>query len=64
MSLRGDTQLQAASDNLVKNKSFDLIELKPVGEYKNFKTAAKSVNMLVKNWKEKQLEMVKEGMRR
>lgn len=62
LSLRGATQLQAASDSLVKNRSFDLIELKPVGEYKNYIAKAKSVNLLVKNWKEKQLEMEKEGM--
>ena len=62
LSFRGATQLKAASDSLVKNRSFDLIELKPVGEYKNFKAAAKSINLLVKGWKEKQLEMEKQGM--
>jgi hypothetical protein len=56
------TQLKAASDSPMKNLSFDLIELKPIGKYKNFKAAAKSVNLPVKGWKEKHLEMEKEGM--
>ena len=34
--------------------------MKPVAEYKNYIAKAKSVNLLVKKWKEKQLE--KEGM--
>ena len=62
LSQRGATQLKAASDCLIKNKSYDLIELQPSGEYKRFKDKAKSVNMLVKEWKEKQMEMEKEGM--
>ena len=62
LSQRGATQLKAASDSLVKNKSYDLIELRPVGEYKSFRGAAKAVNLLVKNWKDMQLEMEKKGM--
>ena len=33
-----------------------------VDEYKHYRAAAKSVNLLVKNWKDKQVELEKEGM--
>ena len=57
LGVRGATQLQAASDALVKNKSYDLIELCPADAYKDFKDKVKVVNTLVKDWKEKQTEL-------
>ena len=45
LSRRGATQLKAASDSLVNNKSYDLIELRHVGDYKSFRGAAKAVNL-------------------
>ena len=59
---RGATQLKAASDSLIKSKSYDLIELQPTGDYKKYQTNVKKVNLLIKKWKERQLEMEKEGM--
>ena len=59
---RGATQLKAASDSLIKSKSYDLVELKPTGEYKKYHANVKTVNLLIKNWKERQLEMEKAGM--
>ena len=53
LGLRGATQLNAASSNFVKSKSYDLIELQPVDAYKNYTEAAKKVNHLVGEWKEK-----------
>ena len=62
LGVRGATQLKAASDALVKNKSYDLIELHPADAYKDFKDAAKVVNNLVKDWKEKQMELQQSGL--
>ena len=58
----GATQLDAASSNFVKSKSYDLIELQPLDAYKNYTEDAKKVNHLVREWKEKQVEMEKQGM--
>ena len=62
LGVRGATQLRSASDALVKNKSYDLIELKPTDYYKDFKNAAKTVNTLVQNWKDKQMELQQSGL--
>ena len=62
LGLRGATQLNAASSNFAQSKSYDLIELQPVDAYKNYTETAKKVNHLVREWKEKQVEMEKQGM--
>jgi hypothetical protein len=62
LGIRGATEINAASTNFVKSKSYDLVELRPAEEYKKYENAAKKVNNLVREWKEKQLELEKEGM--
>ena len=62
LGIRGSTELKAASSALVKGKSYDLIELHQADEYKNFKPAVKTINKLVKDWKEKQEELKYTGL--
>ena len=48
---RGAQQLNSASDTVVKAKSIDLIELKPVNEFDKFRNIVKANGQLVSIWK-------------
>ena len=65
LKIRGGRQLKAASDSVVKAKSVDLIELKPVDEFDKFRELTKKDGKLVeiwKRWKEEQDKLEKTGL--
>ena len=47
----GAQQLNSASDAVVKAKSIDQIELKPVNEFDKFRNIVKATGQLVSIWK-------------
>lgn len=51
LKIRGGKQLKAAGDSIVKAKSIDLVELKPVDEFDNFRDLVKKNGKLVEIWK-------------
>ena len=51
LKIRGAQQLKSASDTVVKAKSIDLIELKPVNEFDKFRNIVKANGQLVSIWK-------------
>ena len=60
--IRGATEIKAVSSALVKNKSYDLIELCPLDAYKDFKPAVKTIDKLLSDWREKQIELEHSGL--
>ena len=48
---RGAQQLNSASDTVVKAKSIDQIELKPVNEFDKFRNIVKANGQLFSIWK-------------
>ena len=65
LKIRGATQLTAASDSIVKAKSIDLVEMKPVDEFDKFRDLVKKNGELVsiwKEWKTSQEKLAEDGL--
>ena len=58
LSVHGEHQLSCVSSGIVKAKSYDIVELKPVDEftkYRHFTKKDSSVQQILKRWSEKQV---------
>ena len=62
LGIRGAIQCTAASSAVLKGRSYDLIELKPAGEYLKHKKNVTVINTLIKDWIKKQKKIEDEGM--
>ena len=65
LKVRGAKQLTATCDSIVKAKSIDLMELKPIDEFDKFRDLTKRNGSLVsiwKNWKESQEKLEEMGL--
>lgn len=54
--------LELAGSCITKAKSMDLIEMKPVSEFEECRKTVAKVNEVVKAWRNKQKDLVKQGM--
>ena len=61
LNIRGSEQFQTSSQNLVVNKSSDLIK-KCFGNFKKFKKQAKDIRDLKHQWNDKMKALEKEGL--
>ena len=59
---RGRNEVDAASSCFMKSKSYDLVELKPAGEFNKHRKQVGAVNRLVVEWKKKQAELQEAGL--
>lgn len=65
LGVHGATQLGIVSSSIVKSKSYDLIELKPVEEFDKYRYLTKKDGKLLtilSEWNEKQEQLKKEGL--
>ena len=61
LSVRGP-HLELAGSSIVKAKSMDLIKLKPMAAFQEFRKTATKINHVIKAWAEKQNNLVEEKM--
>ena len=65
LSVHGEHQLDCVSSGIVKAKSYDLVELKPIDEFTKYRCLMKkdsSVQQILKRWSEKQESLMKDGL--
>ena len=65
LGIHGSNELNIVSSSIIKSKSIDLIELKPINEFKKYKNLTKkggSLNEILAAWNTKQEELKKQGL--